>query len=188
MVVVPPGILGAVHGRVGVAHQSLGIESVVRVDAHADAGRGHELAVVDDHRDLHRFQDLVGDLGGVLDGVDLRHEERELVATEAGHGVSLAHAAPYPLGGDLDELVTDGVAEGIVDVFQPVEVDEHHRDLVAGAMRLRDRDDEPVDEQRPVRQPGQRVVIGEVLDFRAGQLGGLTLVFEQAGDHAHGQH
>jgi len=50
------------------------------------------------------------------------------------------------------------VAEGVVDPFEPVEVDEVHRDGTAGACRAGERLLEPVEEQRAVRQPGQRIV------------------------------
>ena len=62
-------------------------------------------------------------------------QDRELVAAEAGHGVRLAHDVAQPVG-DLDEqLVAAGVAEGVVDLLEAVDVEQHEADRVAGARR-----------------------------------------------------
>ena len=52
----------------------------------------------------------------------------------------------------LQELVADPVAERVVDVLEPVEVDEQHADAAAAALRLRDRLREPLVQQQPVGQ------------------------------------
>ena len=53
-------------------------------------------------------------------------------------------------------------------------------------MRAGDRDVEPVEEEQAVGQPGQRVVIGEVLDLRGGVDRAAPLVLEQPDHHAEG--
>ena len=59
---------------------------------------------------------------------------------------------------DAQQLVAGRVAERVVDLLEVVEVDEQHREpLVLRVARVQ-RVLEPVDEQRAVRQPGQRVV------------------------------
>ena len=64
---------------------------------------------------------------------------------------------------DLDEqLVAGRVAEQVVDPLEAVEVAEQHGQLAAAAGLHRHRVLDPVHEQRPVRQAGERVVPGQV--------------------------
>ena len=51
------------------------------------------------------------------------------------------------------------MAERVVHALEMVEVEEHHRERLAPALRVQDREREPVVEQHPVRQVGQRIVI-----------------------------
>jgi hypothetical protein len=91
-------------------------------------------------------------------------EDDELVAALARDGVLQADAlgeAPRHLP---QQLVADVVAERVVDVLEVVEVDEEHRDLALGALRVGDGMREAVLQQRAVRQPREVVVVGQVLD------------------------
>jgi hypothetical protein len=56
------------------------------------------------------------------------------------------------------------VAERVVHVLEVVEVEEHHGDLNAAALRLRDRLRHPVAEHGAVGQAGQHVVLRQVAD------------------------
>ncbi len=99
-------------------------------------------------------------------------QDGELVAAQAGDDVVAAHGAHEPRGHALEQLVADGVPERVVDALEVVEVDEHHRDLVAraGLERLA----HLLAEQRAVGQAGQRVVRGLVPE--------LVLQLAQVGD------
>ena len=74
----------------------------------------------------------------------------------------------------LQQRVAHGVAERVVDGLEAVEVDEHHRGVLAVAVAERERLRQPVLQQAAVGQPGERVVVGEVLGARLRllQLGG----------------
>ena len=93
-------------------------------------------------------------------------EDRELVAAEPRGGVALAHAGEQAGGDGAQQGVADRVAEGVVDRLEAVEVEAQHRHRPAPAPRRRQRPPEPLPEQRPVRQAGQRVVVRQVLDPR----------------------
>ena len=56
------------------------------------------------------------------------HAEHELVPAEAPEDVVRAQEGLDPLGGDPEDLVAHGVAVGVVDVLEVVEVD--HQDAV----------------------------------------------------------
>ena len=85
-------------------------------------------------------------------------QERKLVAAEAGRRVRRPQAL-LQAERDLDEqLVAGRVAEAVVDRLEVVEVEEQQGDVVAAAARPLERVLDAVQEQRPVRQPGERVV------------------------------
>ena len=79
--------------------------------------------------------------------------------------------------------------ERVVDALEVVEVDEHHRDLThaAGLERLA----HALGEQRAVGEPGQRIVVGLVLELvlQVAQLGDglLEAVVLQRGARVGGQ-
>ena len=87
------------------------------------------------------------------------------------------------------------MAEAVVDHLEAVQVEEAQADLAAGAVRVQ-RGGQPVQEHRPVRQPGERVVVrlvaepvlepvafGDVLDDRNLVARGAVV----AADQRHGQ-
>ena len=97
---------------------------------------------------------------------DLAEEDRELVAALAGDDVIGPDRAGEPLG-DLDEdLVADGVAVGVVDALEVVEVDEEQGDRAGTAAVAGERPLEVVAEEDAVGEPGQRVVQGVVDELR----------------------
>ena len=88
-------------------------------------------------------------------------DERELVAAEASNRVRLTRAPAQPQRHRLEQEIAELVPERVVHVLEVVEVDEQDRDQLAGAVRLRDRLLQPILEQYPVRQVGQRIVVCE---------------------------
>ncbi len=84
----------------------------------------------------------------------------ELVAAEAAERVGLAYDALQPRRHRPQQLVPGGVPERVVDALEVVEVDEQGRDRRPVAARAAEHVTEPVDDQRPVRQAGERVVGG----------------------------
>ncbi len=134
--------------------------------------------------DLKRRAQLVDQLlrhaRGGLGPAGAEQQHHELVAAQPRHRVALAQPVHEPVGHTLDDLVAGGEAQGIVDQLEPVEIDQHHGEQLAGATRPLDRLGHAVVEQEPVGQAGQRVVVGEAAQ---GLLGLLA-----AGQVAHHQH
>ena len=125
-----------------------------------------------------RGDDALGDVGRVVHAVDVLAQHDELVATEPGDGVGLAHRGLDPRGRLDEQLVADRVAERVVDRLEPVEVDVQHAAHAVVAPDAGERLVEPVGEHHPVRQPGQRVVQRLVRELRLE----LLLVGEIADD------
>ena len=118
--------------------------------ADADAGRDEQLALVNVERDAQRLGDLLRDLGGVFDVLDVRNEQREFVAAESRHRVPFAHASANAFGERFEQMIADRVAEGVVDVFEPIEIEEKDGQALLRARRLRDAHDQSIDEERTI--------------------------------------
>ena len=91
-------------------------------------------------------------------------QQGEFVATHARHGVVIVDATEQPRGHFLEHAIAGGVAQGVVDRFEAVEVEEHQHHpglLPVGRLQCRV---QTILEQRAVGQVGQGVVIGEAVN------------------------
>lgn len=112
------------------------------------------------------------DAGRVLAPGVLAHDD-ELVPGQVGKRVVRTTHPSQTSSGRDQELVARAVPEAVVDLFEPVEVDEQHRHRVAGALAAREGVLQPVEQEHPVRQSGkgvmQRLVAHLVLDATSPQ-------------------
>jgi hypothetical protein len=161
LVVVAPALLRPVHRGVGVPDERLRVLSVLGVEADPPARRHPHVPALDPEGLAERLLQLVRDLGHVLRVVDPREEQHELVAPEASHGVAFAHGGGEPIRHPLQQLVPRGVAEGVVDALQAVEVEEDDGEAVPVAVGLGERDRQAVEEEAAVGQAGEGVAVGE---------------------------
>ena len=108
----------------------------------------------------------VGDLDGVLRTGRVLQQDDELVPADPGDQVpELADDPGQPVRRGEQELVAHPVAQAVVDRLERVEIEEADREPGAGG-RGREEVGEPLREQRPVRQVGQRVVQRGVAEAR----------------------
>ena len=121
MVAVPAAALGVRESRPSAPQQDLDIVSVARPQRDSDARRDEQLPVGQ--------ADRLGQLGEQSAGNDRRlvsqlradQEHRELGRTDPGQPVAGAHAALEPLRDGLDDLISDGTTEGVVDLLEPID-------------------------------------------------------------------
>ena len=136
-----------------------GLLAVVREQAHADAGRDIERLAVDLKRRGQRLQHLLRHAGHIVLGGNVIEQDHELVTPEARHGVAVTHAALEPLGQLLQQAVTHLVTECIVDGLETVQFHEQHPRAPLAPARARQRLFQAIEQQRAVRQLGERVVL-----------------------------
>ena len=117
--------------------------------------RGREL-----ERLLERELDALGDAGGAL-VVAAVEQDGELVAAEPRRQVARAQAGAQAARERDQQLVADLVAEAVVDVLEVVEVEQEHDGAAVGPG---DRGLHLLREQLAVGEPGERVVVGAVLE------------------------
>ncbi len=150
------GALGDVHRDVGAAEQQAGVRAVLRVRGDADA-RAHLQALLLQHERLLEQPEAFPRQR--LRGRQARagQEQGELIAAEPGHRVGradlLAQAQPHL----PQQVVPDVVPERVVHRLERVQVDEQERERIAAARREQQRLLQPVAQERPVGQLGDRV-------------------------------
>ncbi len=88
-------------------------------------------------------------------------EDRKLVATQSGWGVTLTQAFTQAMPCLLEQSVANVVPQRIVDTLEVVQVEEQKGDAIAVPDRLIDRMLQPVLEQGSVWQLRQRVAVGK---------------------------
>src|ERR1700733_14684571 len=124
---VTPGILGAIERMIGLRQQGRQVQHRVVADDNTNAdGR-------DDRRAVHiegglgeAKPYLLGDRQSALARSVAQHG-CELLAAEAAEQVDVTHRAAAYLSKNLQNAIADGVAEAIVDRFEVVDVEQHHR-------------------------------------------------------------
>jgi len=159
--------LGLVHRDVGLVEQGLCRRSSSHGHGDADAGddrfalRGTPGQLRDQPgTDVDRRQ-VAGDLG---------REDDELVAADAGDRVHRSEDPDQLLGDPSQHGVSRGMALGVVDLLEPVEVDGEDSGEPTGALRAGQGLVDAVDEEGPVRQARQGVMGGPLGDLGLGDL------------------
>ncbi len=160
--------LGVIHGSVSVFQQHTAFRSVLRVKCDTDTGRHKEVTPLQHHCTRQRMEHLLRHMHRRrqrhITIRQTRQQHGELIATHPGHGVALANAGTQPLRHLLEDMVTRGVAETVVDRLEAVEIQKQHRNPFVPAGSQLQGSLETILEQRSIGQPGQHVVVGQALD------------------------
>ena len=172
------GLLGLVHGGVGVGDQILGSGGMVRIDRHAEAaGQPQAVALEAERYAADGAHDALGERFRLLVG-DVGSEDRELVAAQPREQLVAAHLGRHFAGHPDQQGVAGAVAEGVVDVLELVEVEEQQRHASAPPLSAGQHAGQLLLEAVPVVQPGERIALGQIQDL-IGRLALARDVLEQ---------
>ena len=128
--------LGDVHRDVGALQEHLGILAVLGIQRHAEAAADVQAGAIQLERLLQHLQHA-GSHRQRAGLVDARQQDRELVATQAGQRVHLAHRARQSPADQSQQRVASLMAQRIVDVFEAVQVQQQERKRRLVALCLR---------------------------------------------------
>ncbi len=90
--------------------------------------------------------------------------DHEFVAAQPAHRVFDTYRVQQPLRDGAQHGITDIVPQGIVDVLESVEVDQHDGDLLPVSLGQLHRHSQTLRKQLAIREPSQRVMVGEKID------------------------
>jgi hypothetical protein len=151
----------------------ISVSAVERRDRQADRGAGMHRHVLQQEGPPHRRQqDMRQALRRPAVLARFRHDDHELVAREATGHPGTFEVGGHALGDSAQQVVALGVAVGVVDLLELVEIEvQHgHRRLlhgVGGRGQPVERLLQPFAGTDPVGQAGQRVVEGQELGATA---------------------
>jgi hypothetical protein len=131
--------LGLIHGHVGLLQQHLGGRAVLRANSDADAGVHAHAHPGDHHRLRQRLADPVRQPGGVGDIGQRPDDNPELVPAEPGERSGLAHDRAEAGRELAQHIVADLVAEAVVDLLEPVEINHEHGEFRRAAPLVNER-------------------------------------------------
>ncbi len=93
-------------------------------------------------------------------GTGVRQQQQKLFATPARHHILLAHRNLKRSRQRFQHLVTDVVAELIVDVLEMVDIDQHQRERAPRAVFTRHFILQPLRHRSSITQLGQKIGAG----------------------------
>ena len=177
--------LGPVHRGVGVAqHVFRAVVSRAR-QRNADADAGEDLVPAHFQRRRQLLVNPLGNAGGVRFAADLIEQDGELVAAEARERVARSNAALEAPSDTDEELVAGLVSEAVVDGLEAIEIEVEHREGRGAERPLRALKEvlQAVDEQRSIRQIGERIVERLPLQLLLGLLARGDVARDAEGPH-----
>ena len=161
---VAPALLGRVERLVRAAHQLLAGRRIVRAGRGPDAQREAEVAaLVRDAQGAHGLEHALGARAATAPvGVD--EDDRELLAAVARDEIHAPRQPPEFGGERLEDPVPEGVAVGVVDPLEVVDVQQQQRERLLVAIAAIEFVGQPLLEPAVVVQPGEAVGHRHALD------------------------
>src|SRR5690606_30610262 len=101
---------------------------------------------------------------------DPGQQHHKFVAAEPSHGIFLPNTPLQPLRDLAKQFVTGIMPQGIVDPFETVQIKEHQGCRLATSAAATNHVIQPIPEQLPVGESGQRIVESQPVQLRLGRL------------------
>ncbi len=176
-------VLRFVERNVGAAQQLQHVARVGGTKRDAHAGAASQVADRKDEGLGQRRHDAGGDVARPCLGVAAADHHDEFVAALARHQRRVARNRQKAVRRLPEDFVAGGVPMAIVDVLEPIQVDEEHRQLaLAGPVAQ-----QPLEilvQTEAVGQPGEIVVHGAEVELRLALLELVGHVVERVGQFA----
>ncbi len=173
-----PDRLRLVEGDIGPAQQIAG-PGTAGTEGNADAGVDIGLGRIDGEWRREGGDQALGRRDGIAWLIDPVEQDRELIATEARDGISITQTDRQPAPHRDQQAVAGVVAVAVVDQLKAVEIEKKDGDRLIASPGAGKRLLETIDNERPVRKVGQRIMEGKV-----GELGFGLLALGDVDRHA----
>ena len=162
--------LGAIESKVGVLHQLVGIAAIHGRNRDADARSHRHLVLPEVERCGDRFKNPFGERCGGTAYLSDPLNDAQLIAAQARKRVSLSNTTIQALCDGLQQLIPDGMPERIIDLLEPVEIQDVHGQLALAIACALGSFIEALAKNSSVRQAGQHVVPCHVGDLGFGPM------------------
>ncbi len=156
-------LLRSGHGSLSVRKKIVDTAAVIGPDADADARTHVHLCPIEPHRLLQSLENPSRQRLGFNACSYMVNEHNKLITTQSREGVVRTNNHPDATGHFGEQPVAGTVPKRMVEGAEPVQVDDDNRQRTARAFGVSHRLSQPLLEQYPVGQTGQRVVCSEIL-------------------------
>ena len=112
----------------------------------------------------HAAQDALGNPVNAPEIDQFAQDQDEFISARTRQGIGLTNADLQAVGDFLQQSVPDVVTQGVIDIFEMVKVEKHQGQMIMHPVGFMNGLLQPVNEQTPIGQPGQRVNIGLLED------------------------
>ena len=120
-------LFGGIEREIGMNQQIFRIVGIDGIDGNAGAGARKDGRALEDDRLVDLLQDAPGQHVDVLGAAGAIEDHHEFVAAKARAQIRRAAGIAHALRGDDQHIVAGGMAERVVDLLEPVEVELDHR-------------------------------------------------------------
>lgn len=138
--------------------QLFGAAAIIRKDTHPNTGGHHHAPAAKLDGVFHALHDALGQVAGFVAAVEAG-DHTELIATKACHQVLAAGRGLDMVGNDLEQFIASVVAKAVIDAFEMVDIQEHHRQAAFAGQVLGQAFGEQLVETTAVDQVGQCIVV-----------------------------
>jgi hypothetical protein len=160
---------GSIQRGVGISQKRSTIQSIRRITRDAHAQSGSDELTVDDyfigHRRLHPLREFVGRCGLR----PIRDDNAEFVAAQTSKERA-ADSQSQAISHFLQQSVANSVSEDVIDLLEAIEIDTENRNSRSVPGCVIQRTGQIFVECNPVGQPGQRIVVCQILNSLPGLL------------------
>ena len=158
-------VLHGVHRGVRISEETFDGVAILgkNSDTHTQGQVDFPAADLDGLRSISN--DLFAAMFHVLYGSDFGHHDDELVSAHSGHGVRFTYAREQPLPNGREEDIAIRVPKRVVDLFEPVDINEEDGNLMVVGLCSKDRLAETLVEQRAIGEAGQVIMMREIVDM-----------------------
>ena len=91
------------------------------------------------------------------------HDDSEFVTSQTGHYIILTQTILQPPGNHFQHRVSHRMSHAVIDLLEPVQIDKQDSKLGVRTPHLSYRLLQAIQKQQPVRQTGECIVVGKLL-------------------------
>src|SRR6185312_728016 len=164
-IVVASQHLRPMQRRAGILQDARRIRSIIGEDADSHAGCDIDFSIVELKRQLERLSHGLDQLDDVFRPIYLLKQERKFIAVETRYRVALLDAFPKTSGHFSNAVVSECMAQRVINFFEAVERDKgdtnHPRIALRSCQSLRD----AVLKEDAIGQTGHGVMVSKMLQL-----------------------
>ncbi len=162
--------LGEIQGFIGPVDQIFSSFSIHGIDADADAGADDLIVAIQMMGLGEGVKKFLGNQSGALGALHIHQREDIFISGIARHRVHVTNATRQAVGNGFQHLIAKFMPQGIVDVFESIEIKEQYGQFLMMTLGLSQRLLQPVKKQGSIGKVGDEISMGKAFKLFFHQL------------------